>query len=205
MAARIHELRQQYSDLVAKANGELVKAQAKAKAENRQLSAEETAADDAFNTQIAALENDIKLEERANERAKARQHRGARGHPARASSVSRSGPKPIRPRASRRRPSTCCRSSRTPGFARRRTSRTSGSAASRSWTTTRSPRTRASSCSCCRARSRRAASRPQSGQTNRASTRTVTAGSRSSQPSRQDSCRWISRAIRRAAERSRSR
>src|SRR5262249_27916561 len=68
MAARIHELRQQRATLAAQANKALETAQTKAKAESRALSAEEIKEQDDFDAKLAALDQDIQLEERKLER-----------------------------------------------------------------------------------------------------------------------------------------
>lgn len=63
-AAPILELRAKKSKLVKDANAALTAAQATAKAENRVLTAEELAAQDAFDTQLAAIDQEIELEEK---------------------------------------------------------------------------------------------------------------------------------------------
>ena len=63
MAARIHELRTQRAALAKEANTALEKVRAAAKSEDRTLTAEERAADDAYNTRLAVLDEDITLEE----------------------------------------------------------------------------------------------------------------------------------------------
>ena len=69
MAARIHELRAQRAKLAKDANAALETAQAKAKAEARELSAEELKAQDDFDTQLQSLSAEITLEEKKNDRA----------------------------------------------------------------------------------------------------------------------------------------
>lgn len=64
----IHELRTKRATLVKKANDALEAAQAKAAEEGRELSAEELAAQDEFDVQLAAFDSQIKAEERKNER-----------------------------------------------------------------------------------------------------------------------------------------
>jgi len=63
MAARIHELRTQRAALAKEANTALEKVRAAAKSEDRTLTAEERAADDAYNTRLAVLDEDTALEE----------------------------------------------------------------------------------------------------------------------------------------------
>ena len=70
MPARIHELRTQRSALAKDANAALEKVQAAAKAEGRTISADEMAAQDAFDVQLEALDADIKLEEKKMDRAR---------------------------------------------------------------------------------------------------------------------------------------
>jgi HK97 family phage major capsid protein len=71
MAAPITELRQKRATLAKKANDELTAVQAKAKAENRVLTAEELQAQDAYDAQIAAVDQEIQLEERKLDRERA--------------------------------------------------------------------------------------------------------------------------------------
>lgn len=71
MAARIHELQAQLKAKVAEANAALNAAQAKAKAENRALTEDETKVQDAFDASIAALKADIALEEKKLDRERA--------------------------------------------------------------------------------------------------------------------------------------
>lgn len=70
MAARIHELRTQRAALAKEANTALDTAQAAAKAEGRNLTTEEYAAQDEFDTRLSALDDEIKLEERKMDRAR---------------------------------------------------------------------------------------------------------------------------------------
>lgn len=76
-AAPIVELRARKAKLVKDANAALTAAQAKAKSENRVLTAEELAADDAFTAQIAAVDQEITLEERKLERERSLGSAGA--------------------------------------------------------------------------------------------------------------------------------
>lgn len=62
MAARIHELRAKRDTLATAANAALDTAQALATAEDRPLSAEEHAAQDAFDVKLAAMDADLDLE-----------------------------------------------------------------------------------------------------------------------------------------------
>ena len=62
MAARIHELRAKRDTLATAANAALDTAQALATAEDRPLSAEEHAAQDAFDAKLAAMDADLDLE-----------------------------------------------------------------------------------------------------------------------------------------------
>lgn len=64
MAAKIHELRTKRSALAKEANTALDVAQAKAKAESRTLTTEELATQDDFDTKLAAVDQDIALEEK---------------------------------------------------------------------------------------------------------------------------------------------
>ncbi|HEV2064047.1 MAG TPA: hypothetical protein VGS00_05810, partial [Thermoanaerobaculia bacterium] len=68
MAARIHELRAERQALVKKANAALRAANEKAKTEKRRLSAEELAEADAFDVQLAAIDEEVHIEERMHDR-----------------------------------------------------------------------------------------------------------------------------------------
>jgi HK97 family phage major capsid protein len=68
MAARIYELKAQRKALATEANAALDKVQATATAENRALTAEELAAQDAFDTRLAALDAQIALQDRKDDR-----------------------------------------------------------------------------------------------------------------------------------------
>lgn len=70
MAAKIHELRAKRSKLAKEANDALDRAQKAAESESRDLTAEELAAQDDFDTRLQALDNEIKLEERKADRAR---------------------------------------------------------------------------------------------------------------------------------------
>lgn len=68
MAAKIHELRAEWDGLVKEANDTLTAAQAKAEDEGRELTAEERAAQDAFDAKIAAAKQAYHDEAKKNER-----------------------------------------------------------------------------------------------------------------------------------------
>jgi len=68
MAARIYELKAQRATLAKEANTALEKVQAVVQAEGRGFTAEELAADDAFNTRLAALDTEITMEQRKLDR-----------------------------------------------------------------------------------------------------------------------------------------
>jgi len=68
MAAKIHELRAKLAALVADANAALETVQAKAAAENRELTVEERAAQDAFDTKIEAARSAYDIEATKNSR-----------------------------------------------------------------------------------------------------------------------------------------
>jgi HK97 family phage major capsid protein len=68
MAAKIHELRAKWDGLVKEANDALTAAQAKAEEEGRELTAEELAAQDAFDAKIKAASEAYHLEAKKNER-----------------------------------------------------------------------------------------------------------------------------------------
>lgn len=68
MAARIHELRAARLALSQEANAALVAARDKAKAENRGLSPEETAAQDEFDKRLAHADSEIAIEEKLLDR-----------------------------------------------------------------------------------------------------------------------------------------
>ena len=68
MAARIHELRAARAALAKEANTALEKVQAAAKTEGREITAEELAAQDAFDARLSAMDAEVKLEERKGDR-----------------------------------------------------------------------------------------------------------------------------------------
>jgi HK97 family phage major capsid protein len=70
MAAKIVELRQERATLAKQANDALTAVQTKATAESRVLTAEEIAEQDAFDAKLAVLDQNIKLEEKRNDRAR---------------------------------------------------------------------------------------------------------------------------------------
>ena len=70
MAARIHELKAQRQKLATEANAALDVARAAATAAGREITAEELAAQDAFDVRLSALDSDIALEDRKNDRAR---------------------------------------------------------------------------------------------------------------------------------------
>lgn len=90
MAAKIHELRARRAALATKANTELEALQAKAKAEGRALTPDELKAQDAYDLELKALDDEIKLEERKADRE--RGSAGFSGAPSATPAVPGSGP-----------------------------------------------------------------------------------------------------------------
>ena len=70
MAARIHELRAKRQELADEANAALAAARTLADTEGRSLNETELAAQDAYDKRLEALDQDVKLEERALERTR---------------------------------------------------------------------------------------------------------------------------------------